>query len=129
MDPVTHFEIPVDEMKRAQRFYEEAFGWTYMAPKEGMEGEYEMAMTSETADDHKPAERGRIDGALFVRDDSCAGPMITVNVENIDEAVQRIAAAGGEIVIAPRDANGLGRYARFRDTEGNVMSLWESART
>ena len=25
----THFEIPVDDPDRAERFYSEAFGWTF----------------------------------------------------------------------------------------------------
>mgnify|MGYP001070809594 CR=1 FL=1 len=27
MDKVVHFEIPVDSMERAQKFYGDAFGW------------------------------------------------------------------------------------------------------
>lgn len=27
MDKVMHFEIPVDDMKRAQNFYKSIFGW------------------------------------------------------------------------------------------------------
>lgn len=127
MDPVTHFELPVDDMERAQRFYLEAFGWTSLAP-EGMEGEYEMAMTSETAEDLKPSERGRIDGAFYRREEPDAGTMVTIKVDAIDDAVERVAAAGGEIVVEAHPVADLGFYARFRDSEGNLVSLWESAR-
>ena len=126
MDPVTHFEIPVDDMERAQTFYNEAFGWTSLAP-EGMEGEYEMAMTSDTAGDMRPSERGRIDGAFYRRERSDEGTMVTIGVDSIDDAVKRVVAAGGEIVIEPHKVRDLGFYARFRDSEGNIVSLWESA--
>lgn len=126
MDPVTHFEIPVDDMKRAQKFYQDAFGWTHFAP-EGMEGMYEMTMTSETAEDMEPRDRGMIDGALFPREAPDEVPMITVEVDSIDEAVPRIEAAGGEIVVPPAPVASYGRYARFRDSEGNLLSLWEPA--
>ena len=26
-DPIVHFEIPADDVERAQKFYTEAFGW------------------------------------------------------------------------------------------------------
>jgi|LSQX01.2.fsa_nt_gb predicted enzyme related to lactoylglutathione lyase len=123
MDPVTHFELPAEDMKRAQEFYSDAFGWTFSAPP-GMEGQYEMAMTSETGEDMRPTERGRIDGALYSPPDE-AGVLITIEVESIDEALKRVEEAGGEIVQPKADVMGYGLYARFRDTEGNLMSLWQ----
>jgi len=126
MDPVTHFEIPADDMKRAQKFYSDAFGWTHSAPP-GMEGEYEMAMTSETAEDMRPRERGRIDGAFYNREEPDVGTLITVEVDSIDEALTRIEEAGGEVAMPKGAVDEWGFYARFRDSEGNLVGLWESA--
>lgn len=126
MDPVTHFEIPVDDMKRAQKFYADAFGWTSSAPP-GMEGEYEMAMTSETAEDMLPEQRGRIGGAFYTREEPDAGTLITIEVDSVDEALKRVEEAGGEIVQPKSNVMDYGFYARFRDSEGNLVSLWERA--
>ncbi|MGI5819270.1 MAG: VOC family protein [Armatimonadota bacterium] len=128
MDPVTHFEIPVDDMKRAEKFYEDAFGWTAQAPP-GMEGAYAMAMTSETGDDMRPRERGRIDGAFYPREEPDAGTLVTVEVDSIDEALKRVEEAGGEVVQPKSEVMDYGFYARFRDSEGNLLSLWESAQS
>jgi predicted enzyme related to lactoylglutathione lyase len=54
-------------------------------------------------------------------------PVITIDVESIDEALRDVEAKGGSMV-APRTAiPGMGAFAYFRDTEGNVMGLWETA--
>jgi hypothetical protein len=126
VDPVTHFEIPADDMKRAEKFYADAFGWTSMAP-EGMEGEYEMAMTAESGEDHMPLERGRIHGAFYNREEPDVGTLITVEVDSIDDALARIEEAGGEVSMPKNTVGEWGFYARFRDSEGNLVGLWESA--
>jgi hypothetical protein len=126
MDPVTHFEIPADDMERAKQFYQEAFGWQNMAP-DGMEGEYEMALTAEFGDDMKPTEPGRIHGAFYNREEPDAGTLITVEVDSMEDALGRIEDAGGEVVMPKQPVGEWGFYARFRDSEGNLMGLWESA--
>jgi len=126
MDPVTHFEIPVDDMKRAQKFYADAFGWTSSAPP-GMEGEYEMAMTSDTDENMMPQRPGAANGAYYKRQDPDVGVLLTVEVEAIDDALKRVEDAGGEVVQPKSRVMDYGFYARFRDSEGNLVSLWERA--
>jgi len=124
MDPVTHFEIPTDDMKRAEKFYADAFGWTTSAPP-GMEGEYEMAMTAESGEDWMPLERGRIHGAFYRRQEPDAGTLISVEVEDIDAALERVKTAGGEVAMAKDKVMDYGWYARIRDSEGNLIVLWQ----
>ncbi len=54
----THFEIPVDDPDRAEKFYAAVFGWTFQR-YEGAPQYYGMATTGDT-------EPG-INGALFQR--------------------------------------------------------------
>ncbi len=124
MDPVTHFEIPADDIKRAPQFYADAFGWTNSAPP-GMEGRYEMLMTTEVGETYRPTVVGRINGAIYARASSDDPVMITVEVPSMDEALERVQAAGGAIVAPKMDMGGYGWYARVRDSEGNLISLWE----
>lgn len=51
--------------------------------------------------------------------------MITVEVPSLDEALERVQAAGGKVVLPRMDTGGYGWYARVRDSEGNLISLWE----
>jgi len=48
-------------------------------------------------------------------------------VPSIDAALAAIQSLGGETVGAKMPVGEMGFAAYFKDTEGNVMGLWESA--
>lgn len=122
---VVHFEIPFDNGDRARGFYKEAFGWTV---QEMPEMSYTMAASGPTSDEGMPSEPGFINGGMFQRDGGPAsGPVITVDVESIDEALQKIEKLGGQTVVAKMPVGDMGFAAYFRDPEGNLMGLWETA--
>jgi predicted enzyme related to lactoylglutathione lyase len=53
--------------------------------------------------------------------------VITVEVGSIDAALEKVTELGGSTVV-PKEAIGdMGWAAYFKDTEGNVMGLWQSA--
>ncbi|MFH5878442.1 VOC family protein [Arthrobacter sp. NA-172] len=124
MAGIVHFEIPADDQERANSFYQGAFGWM-LNPMQGMD--YTLAIT--TPSDEKtgmPSAPGAINGALFPRTEDLKTPIITVDVESIDSALAEIERLGGSVV-KPKDAiPGMGFYAYFKDTEGNVLGLWEN---
>lgn len=126
MDSVAGFEIPADDIKRAEKFYADAFGWQHVVPP-GMEDEGGMLVTAEMGEDERPLERGRINGALAQREAPDVGIQLGIEVASMDETLERVKAAGGEIVAPKVDMGGYGWYARIRDTEGNILSLWEPA--
>lgn len=126
MNKVVHFEIPTDDLGRAKEFYGETFGWQLQTMEVG-EGEYTIAMT--TAIDEKsqlPTDPGAINGGLMKRSADVAAPVITIEVGAIDDVLERIGAAGGSVVQARTTIPGMGAFAYFTDTEGNVMGLWET---
>jgi predicted enzyme related to lactoylglutathione lyase len=124
---VVHFEIPFDDGDRARSFYGEAFGWNVM---EMPEMSYTMASSGPTTDQGMPSEPGYINGGMFERSDEwpAKGPVITVDVESIDEALIKIEKLGGSTVTAKQPVGDMGFAAYFKDPEGNVMGLWETAR-
>jgi uncharacterized protein len=124
MDKVVHFEIPVDDMAAAKRFYGEVFGWGLQAYGEG--DDYLMASTTEVGPDFRPTEPGAINGALMKRADDAPAPLIVVEVGSIDEYLGRIEAAGGAVVRPKSEVPSMGYYAYVRDGQGNVIGLWES---
>lgn len=122
---VVHFEIPADDGERANNFYTQAFGWTMM-PVPGMD--YTMVGTTPSSETGSPLEPGSINGGMFVRSEEFPpkSPIITVDVEDIDAALAKIGELGGSTV-SPKTAVGeMGFAAYFKDTEGNVMGLWEN---
>lgn len=125
MDRVVHFEIPVDDVKRAREFYSSIFEWQ-LQPMDDVG--YTLVMT--TAVDEKtssPKEPGAINGGLMDRSERTAHPVITIEVSSIDDSLKKIEAAGGSVVLPRSDMGGMGWFAYFNDPEGNVMGLWENA--
>ena len=111
----THFEIPVDDPDRAAKFYADAFGWT-INPFEGAPSYYGMATTGDDSD-------LGINGALYQRDEMTS-TMITMSVESIEDAEARILAAGGTQVTPKSPIPGMGYFAQYKDTEGNIVGTF-----
>jgi predicted enzyme related to lactoylglutathione lyase len=119
-----HFEIPADDKERANGFYQSAFGWN-LSPMQGMD--YTIAIT--TPSDQQtgmPSAPGAINGALFPRTDNLRTPIITIDVEDMDAALAQVESAGGSVAQAKDAVPGMGYYAYFKDTEGNIMGLWQT---
>jgi predicted enzyme related to lactoylglutathione lyase len=52
---------------------------------------------------------------------------VVVDVDSIDDALRRIEELGGSTVLARQPVGDMGFSAYARDTEGNVVGLWETA--
>jgi len=121
---VVHFEIPAEDKERANTFYQNTFGWN-LAPMQGMD--YTIAITTPSDEQTgMPSTPGAINGALFPRTDDLKTPIITIDVEDLDGALSQVESAGGSVVQGKDAVPGMGWYAYFRDTEGNIMGLWQT---
>ncbi len=121
---VVHFEIPFDDGDRARSFYADAFGWNVMhMPDMG----YTMVSTGPTDEQGPPSEPGFINGGMLQREAPVGSPVITVDVEDIDGTLEKIEKLGGTTVIAKQAVADMGFSAYFKDSEGNLVGLWETA--
>jgi predicted enzyme related to lactoylglutathione lyase len=50
-----------------------------------------------------------------------------VDVEDIDATLEKIKSLGGSTVSPRQEIGTMGWAAYFRDTEGNVVGLWQNA--
>ena len=123
MDKVVHFEIPVDDVERARGFYGSVFEWG-IVPMDDMQ--YTLVMTTPVDETtQSPTDPGAINGGLMHRSSDTPAPVITIQVGAIDESLKKIEAEGGSVV-TPRTSMGeVGFFAYFKDTEGNVIGLFE----
>ena len=127
MPKVVHFEIPADDLDRAKKFYGEAFGWDLQTSPMPGGGQYTSVVTTPVDEQTQlPTEPGAINGGMTERTDETPTPVITVDVEAIDDALRQVEASGGSTVLSRTEIPGMGAYAYFRDSEGNVMGLWET---
>ena len=115
------FEIPTDNLDRAQRFYEtilaqplkrECFGGTDIAVLRG-------------------GDKPNSSCALIAMDDCCPsvqGSIVYLSVADLDAVLARAQTNGGDTLV-PRTAlpEGMGFFAQFRDCEGNRVGLWSPA--
>lgn len=116
---ITWFEIPVQDLQRAQAFYEKLIGAPLRRESMGAE---EMAVFPIDGEDgikgclHSSAERVA---------PSSQGTRVYLDVSpSIDAALDRALGAGGRVT-TPKVAlpPGMGFFARIADCEGNVVGL------
>ena len=123
MNKVVHFEIPADDTGRAGEFYHKTFGWK-LNPFPEMH--YTVFHTAPTDDKGMLQEPGSINGGMMERSLEVPNPVITISVDDIDEALKQVHANGGEMVREKTAIGEMGFVAYFKDTEGNVMGLWQN---
>jgi predicted enzyme related to lactoylglutathione lyase len=120
-----HFEIPHDDGDRARAFYEKAFGWQLMPiPEMG----YTIVMSGPSGE-QGPTEPGFINGGMMQREEPFTAPNVVIDVENLENALKAVNDAGGSTVAERQPVGDMGFVAYFRDTEGNLIGLWETAST
>jgi uncharacterized protein len=117
---IVHFEIEAVDRERAKRFYSQAFGWEMQQMGDDM-GQYVVVITGD------PKEPGGINGGIFVNPTGGAkelnGYSCVVGVDNIDQAMDKVKTAGGQLFGDKMDIPGVGTFVRCQDTEGNIFTM------
>lgn len=112
------FEIPVTDLDRAAEFYGTVLNATFER----------MDLGGPTA--VFPADEDGVGGALIQDggEPSLTGPLVYLNPNgDLQAALDRVAGAGGEVLLERSAAGEYGFYAYIKDTEGNRVALYERA--
>ena len=119
MNPVVHFEMPVEYRKRMAYFYAQAFSWQTKQLGPDM-GDYVVVTTAES-DENGPKKPGVINGGFFQKteDKQSQYPSVVIAVDDIKEHMKKIESSGGKVLGEPWEIPGIGTYVSFLDTEGN----------
>jgi predicted enzyme related to lactoylglutathione lyase len=112
---LAHFAINADDVDRAKRFYESAFGWKFAAW--GPPGFYQI-------------EGAGVYGALqgrreLVKGTRTIGFECSIAVDSIDATEKAVLAAGGTVALARSVIVGVGTLMFFKDPEGNVFGAMQ----
>jgi hypothetical protein len=114
---IVHFEIPADDLKRAKKFYQRAFGWKISDP---WKMNYFIVETKDKGEDG-------INGGLMERKMPGQPFMNYIAVGSIDAYLKKVEKAGGVVALPKTEiGQGMGWIAAFKDTEGNMMGFHES---
>ena len=115
MPRVVHFEIPADDPARAQKFFEDVFGWTFQ--KWDGPQPYWIVVTG-------PEGTPGINGGMMKRNPG--QPVAnTIEVPSVDEYAAKVEAHGGKIVVPKMAIPGVGWLAYFTDPEGNIHGIYK----
>ena len=124
MGKVVHFEIPADDTVRASSFYNKVFGWKVNSMPEMQYTIFHTGPTNEK--DGMTLESGFINGGMMKRSEMIKSPVITIDVEDIEASIKEVTANGGSLIQGKMDVGDMGYSAYIKDTEGNVIGLWQN---
>ncbi|MET0673783.1 MAG: VOC family protein [Microbacterium pygmaeum] len=111
MAKMEHFEIPVDDIARAQAFYSTVLGYAYEPWGD------EMGMLKQ------PADEG-VNGDLHIRG-PVPHPTVVFTVERIEDVVALAQANGGGLIGQIEPMGETARYAYIKDSEGNIIGVYD----
>jgi hypothetical protein len=115
MDVPISFEIPVTDTERAINFYSQVFDWQIR--KSGSKKDDWLVTTGLP---NRPHTNG-----LIMKSNNAGSWVHTVEVEALDEQMEKIIASGGRTVSEKVVIPGLGWLAYCQDTEGNLFGIME----
>jgi len=115
-NPIAHFDICVEDLPRARRFYQRVFGWT-IEPW----GPPDFFMIWAGA----PHEPGAVHGSLSKRTEPRVngdghGWECSISVDDLGAIRAAILANGGKVVCDHGELVGVGKLFHFADPDGNV---------
>ena len=117
-NPVIYFEIPINNIDRAIKFYKSVFDVNF--DKDNIDNN-EMALFP-FADKNLGISGALVKGEIYKPTKD--GVLIYFKTENIDKTLKLATSNGGKILY-PKTDNGIGLVAEFEDTEGNRIALYQ----
>lgn len=123
MGRVIHFEIHVDDMDRAKKFYGDVFEWTFEDWSDYAGSPYFGVVTGDE-------ESLGINGALMKRkslppelNQALNGYACTIGVGDYDASEKKILQNGGKVALPKYALPGMAWQGYYLDTEGNIFGI------
>ncbi|MGC1241839.1 MAG: VOC family protein [Chryseosolibacter sp.] len=120
INAISWFEIPTEDLARAQRFYEEILGIT-LNPLDVQNLQMRMFPT----DDPLGIGGALVYNAGFYKTSSTDGPLIYLNANpDVQNVLDKVEKAGGKIIVPKTEISPeYGYMAVIIDTEGNRIGF------
>jgi predicted enzyme related to lactoylglutathione lyase len=116
MATIVHFEIPADDVGRAQNFYGNLFGWTF---EKDPQSDYWMFRT--TNGKGEPVSGG----GLYKRQNPQQPILDYIDVPSVADFTGKIKDLGGKVLVNKTPVPNMGYFAVCQDTENNAFAIWE----
>jgi predicted enzyme related to lactoylglutathione lyase len=119
MSRVVHFEIAANDPAKVTAFYQNVFGWKIASW--GGPQDYWVVTTGD------PASPG-IDGGIFRPNEWFNGTVNTIQVQDLDAAVEKVKQNGGQVVVEKNLIPGVGYQVYCKDVEGTLFGIHQEDR-
>jgi len=113
---IVWFEIPAEDLARAQKFYRQLFGWKINAFPGAVEDYYHI---DTGGDDASP------DGGMMPKMHPAHTITNYILVPSVDKGAAKVVKLGGTICKERTAVPQMGWFVICNDTEGNTFALWE----
>lgn len=108
---IDYIEFSVTDMEKAKDFFSSAFGWSF------------NAYGPDYAGIKKLNGEGEVGGLSKVDQVTTGGPLIVLYSTNLNESLNKVKEAGGNIVKDIFEFPG-GKRFEFTDPSGNMLAVW-----
>jgi len=110
-----HVDIPTTNLKKAKKFFEKIFGWTY---RDLSEMDYVLFRAGSPPGGgfylvKKMPKKGQVN--------------VYIEVEDIEAKLKEIRKARGKVLVKKTTVGTMGWMAQFATPDGCFLSLWQSA--
>jgi len=109
------FEIPADDLKRAQKFYSGLFGWK-IKPFPKMEDYWHI---------DTGGQNDTPDGGMLTRKSPQHPITNYISVASVTKSAAKVVKLGGKICMPKTAVPHMGYFVVCQDTENNMFALWE----
>lgn len=113
---IVWFEVPADDLDRAQKFYKSMFGWKFAKLPAAIHDYWHI---DTEGPDASP------DGGMMPRMHPQQPITNYVSVPSVNKASVKVEKLGGTVCKPKTAVPGMGYFAICLDTEGNTFALWE----
>ncbi len=128
MGNIAYFEIPAEDIERAKKFYKTVFGWDIRnIPMEGVPPDYQSVMTGKPENvKGNNYEMSQLNSGGMMKRMFPEQPIMNyVKVDNIDETLKIVKESGGMMFGEKNKIPNIGIIAFIKDSEGNILGLWQ----
>jgi len=111
------FDIPADNVNRAQKFYNKLFGWRI---EKFPMGQHDYRHIDTGGADASP------DGGILKRQDKSHTVTNYIMVASVEQSATKVKKLGGKVVMPKTPVGDFGYFIICQDTEKNQFALWET---
>ncbi|MEM1123052.1 MAG: VOC family protein, partial [Bacteroidota bacterium] len=112
----TKFDVPATTPLKSINFYNQVFGWTFQPCQNQTKWTASVESTEH-----------QIFGNPFLRKAKSAQSLTNaIEVENVDQTLRNIQAAGGKVIVPKFEIPSIGWMAYFKDLEDNIFGIMQT---